>query len=167
MTTGVGFYQTTGKDTIAMWVSNVPGFNIPIVLSTAVGRDIFLTFNDPPENIKVMTTLNGTVVSNKINVIMHGELTFNPQSTALIAIRAIYRAQNNTGVTQSGILSITHVSTQIQELYRECIFTSPVPGANVRKSGLDDIKIKFQCLPPDTVSLGGIINPLIGPFIGI
>lgn len=147
----------TALDTVAVFVpNNLSLSQTPLVLSTGTGVDNFISFETPKDYINVDITMNGELIESVSNVKINGTMTFHPQSTSLIGIREIQEAQIKSKQSIPGTLSITNPSSLIQRVYRNFRFTNVITGANTGRS-LDMVSVRFTCLPPQEISLGGTV----------
>jgi|OM-RGC.v1.022841762 hypothetical protein len=156
------YYQATSVDTVAVFVADSLQFPLPIVLSTAVGRSEFIRFDQIPNTVQKMPSMNRQVEwSTNTHAVIGGTITLSPQSLALSAIREIVTYQTGTGDIIKGTVSITNAGSQIQTVIRNFSFVNPPYGMAWMKS-ISDVTLRFSCGVPNQVNLGGVISPIIG-----
>lgn len=158
----------TSVDTIAIWMPTIVPtrpFFTPIVLSTGVGVDSFISIDPVPNNVVVRPTINNALYYQVRQVIVTGSFTFNPSSTALIALRGVTDYQVNSHVSIPGIGLVINPSSLLVDTYKEMTWSSPYTGAN-RGKILSDCTMTFSSRPPTAIALGGLLtNPTVASVL--
>lgn len=161
------FLQKTSLDSIAIWTPLGGIFVKPIVLSTGTGVENFFNIDQPPTNVIMRQTLNRNIFSIVRPVVLTGSATFQPQSDALVALRAILEYQRDNGVAVYGTCIIINAGSLLMDRYDKFIWSNPYSSPN-RNKVLSDVSLNFTCNPPSSISLGSIaaIGTTISGILG-
>lgn len=150
------FLQKTAMDSIALWTPDVLStsqFLQPIVLSTGVGIERFITIDPVPQNAIIKPSLNRNVIRYMKPVVITGTCTFHPQSTALSALREITEYQYSSGLAITGTMIVINIGALQFDKYTGVSWNNPYSGSN-RERVLSDVNMSFSSNKPNAISLG-------------
>lgn len=161
-------FNKSSIDTIAIWMPTL-GFNSkfikPIILSVGVGVENFINIDQPPISVIQQTTINNVLFAQVKQTKITGSFTFNPSSTALVALREIIDYTLASKIAVPGIGLIINPGAVLVDTFKEMVWTTPYSAPNRNKT-LSDVSIGFSSRPPTAISLGGLLtNPSVANIL--